>query len=389
VSALRQPAARICAEPGTLDPVGTLLDVMSPQIVGRIDIPAHVERCRAIPDPFVTDGFGEQFAQLFPSGAKVWNHQGIGLEKVDWGEWRMTSYERSILLEPVVKGPPTAAIIHSQVGFLLQPAELIDGRYMSGEPGLLAKTSVRVIEEVIGYSVAGKSRFYSDLVKNDPRLRKQVRSFESTGVVLRSTHPSFTGSSDVKVARRKKVAEALRVMLAASHGIQVSEIGFAHTGVSQFSGGTPAKLDDALVLYDDVPGGLRLTEPLYSGFAEILDRLRIASARAGEDSMLDRETIDCLENWFNGLRKAFPKSPTEEVDRIYAPGSIVGALVNGQLQERKLLGHDLIDVGGRDMLMYRDQTGARASAWVASNALHPIGNDWSYLTPQQVAGGAQ
>lgn len=306
-------------------------------------------------------------------------------------EWKTSSFERSIIVEPIKRGAPTKAIAYTQCGYALDPDQVIDRRHLAGRGGLIAETHLRVTQSAIGYSIAGKPRYYSDLVKGDKRLRRQMRVFETTGVVMRLDAPVFAGPSQAKAELRKKIGEAIRSILATSHGVEISEIGLATSGISQFSGGSPIKDENAIALYDDIEGGLRLTEIIYSDFPEILDRLDFAAELAGSQSMLDVATIENLVDWYDGLTFVTPdQSPTSsKPTAIYAPGSIVGAWQNGQLCERELLGHDHLDMGGQAKLMYRYDAGKGISAWVAADAIHPVGDNWRLLTSAEMQGGVQ
>ncbi|MDF1835939.1 MAG: DEAD/DEAH box helicase, partial [Alteraurantiacibacter sp. bin_em_oilr2.035] len=301
-------------------------------------------------------------------------------------EWRTSSFERSIVIEPVKRGPPTSGIVHAQVGYSLEDDQVIQKRHLVGEGGIFAETHLRVTQTVIGYAIAGRQQYYSDLSKQNPRMRRQMRMFETTGVVLRLDTPAFAGPTKSCTEKRKNVGEALRSILVTSHGVQISDIGLATSSVSQFANGHPEKDENAIVLFDDIQGGLRLTEIVFSGFPEILERLHLATELAGTESMLDEATMEDLTEWYDELKFVNPDklSPSPPVSRIFAPGSVVGSIHNGQLSERELLGHDHLDIGGQDMLMYRYDAGDGVAAWIAAEALHPVGDNWSYLSSDQM-----
>lgn len=297
-------------------------------------------------------------------------------------EWRTSSFERSIIVRQVKRGPPTSGIVHTQVGYSLAPDQVIDNRHMDGDGGLFAETRLRVTETAIGYSVVGKQRFYSELSKADRRMRRQMRVFETSGVILRLDAPPFAGQTPSFVEKRKKIGEAIRSILATSHGVQTSEIGLATSSISRFANGHPTKEENAIFLFDDVQGGLRLTEIVYSGFPEILDRLDFATELAGTESMLDEGTVEQLVEWYDGLKLSRPSTDpiNSHMEKIFAPGSVVGAMQNGQLCERELLGHDHLEMGGQEMLMYRYNAGDGVTAWIAADAVHPVGDNWRYLS---------
>ncbi len=65
-------------------------------------------------------------------------------------------------------------------------------------------------------------------------------------------------------------------------------------------------------------------------------------------------------------------------DRLFAPGSIVGVSIHGELRMRKLLGHQFVNLDGTDRLMYNYEVEG-GTALVSATAIRPVGSDWRFL----------
>lgn len=112
-------------------------------------------------------------------------------------------------------------------------------------------------------------------------------------------------------------------------GISPVDIEWTGSRIALLKDGHPRSLHKALVVYDTSVGGLRLTEPVYSRFEEILEALRMAKW----------PRVEALHRWFGslvagerGLLDTRASGPPEGWLRVLAPGSRV-FIRSGQLQE--------------------------------------------------------
>lgn len=173
-------------------------------------------------------------------------------------------------------------------------------------------------------------------------------------------------------------------MLTSKRSIASSEIGYAHSGIAMHGAVGPQRIHDAVVLYDNMPGGVRLTEPLFSELAHFLERLRRGAELAGTEALLDEISVSRLGRWYRSLRPAH-KVPeiipdTAAGERlIYASGSVVGVRIGGVIVERRLLGHQLLAMGGTEHLAYLYESGAGVNAMVPHDQIEPVGHDWRHV----------
>lgn len=296
-------------------------------------------------------------------------------------EWRQTAYEQSIYLQPTSLGARSYPILSSRINASHAASELQEGHLLVSERGSLAEIRLQVTEAVLGYKFAGKDQLYRDLQKGDRRKATKQRNYSTTGVLLRIDEPWFKGHGGAAAEVRKQIAEALVKTLALEQGIAPSEIAFAFANIALHDPSGPRQIDDAVVIYDDVMGGMRLTTPLFTGFATLLDRLRRASKLAGEEALLDEITVTRLMRWYKALRQKDRSVDIVPALRgsqrlIYAAGSVVGIRVHGALQQRELLRPQLLDAGGGEQLFYHYAADSARTALVPHELIEPVGQNW-------------
>jgi DEAD/DEAH box helicase domain-containing protein len=306
-------------------------------------------------------------------------------------EWRTSAYEHSIMLEPAKGLPATRALISSTVSVSTASGELIEDHLLEGERGQFAEILLKVADWVEGFACGSAVHWYRDLRAANWRMSRRPREFATTGIVLQIKEPWFTGKSQHALKMRQATAEALAAVLAREHNIARSDIRTAHSGIALYGAAGPRAVDDAIVIFDNVVGGLRLTSPLFSNFAAILDRLERASELAREEAMLSVATVNRLREWYESLGRAGdasidvspPADPPPGASAageimIFGPGSIVGARIRGNFQERTLLAPRYAKVGDNDVLGYDYECREGARGWVPHDFLEPIGHDWHH-----------
>jgi DEAD/DEAH box helicase domain-containing protein len=299
-------------------------------------------------------------------------------------EWKTSSYEHSIMLEPLKGAQPTQPLLRTCVSVSLDAAEVIDGRYAAGERGCIAEITMRVTDSVEGYRLGSTAMPYRELRKENPRMSRRYRDSSSTGVVIRISEPWFAGGGDSSVKTRDRIAEALKVVLALEHNLAPADLRSAHHNINLCNVAGVRPIDDAIVVFDSVAGGLRLSAPLYSSFPALLDRLERAASLAGDEALLEMPTVERLRDWHASLGStaAEPSNgPQLEAGEIlvFAPESQVAVRVRGVLEERKLVEPQFLSMGEQDVLMYKYESAPDVHAWVAHDQVQAIGSDWSQV----------
>jgi DEAD/DEAH box helicase domain-containing protein len=295
-------------------------------------------------------------------------------------QWINSSYEHAIRLQPLKKADPTYPLTRFQIGASVEPAELIEGHLLKSDEGCLAEAQLRCVESVEGYRIGTTSLLYRDLREHDRRLSRKQREFMTSGVILQIDAPWFAGTADGQVAVRRAVATALETIISREYGIALSDIRAVHCGIALHSLAGTRKIDNAVVLFDTISGGLRLSAPLYEDFEAIIGRLERGAELAGSEALLGPGLVARLRSWHQSLRLAAPPPAPVELPEgkhlVFAPSSRVSVRVRGQTIERVLLEPQLLAIGNSEQLMYRYEDAPGVQAWVAHDQVEAVGNDW-------------
>jgi DEAD/DEAH box helicase domain-containing protein len=296
-------------------------------------------------------------------------------------EWRHTTYDRAIMLQPVKNAPVTHPLVSTDVSVSTESAELIDDRLLQSDQGMMAEITMRVCDRTVGYRIGDKPFLYRDLSKTNRHMTSKYREFTTTGILIRIGQRWFRGDSDQAVKNRQLVADALKSVLAREHNVAPAEIRTAHRRIALCSIGGASLIDDAIVVFDSVVGGLRLTAPLFDDVPRLLERLALGAHSAPDDAMLDLATVNRLDEWHSALSERQPEI-VPVLDRgenqllIFAPGTRVSVRSRGAVAERTILAAEFVSVGDAQVLMYRCEARDGAKAWVAHDHVEPLGNDW-------------
>jgi DEAD/DEAH box helicase domain-containing protein len=298
-------------------------------------------------------------------------------------EWKSNSFDRSIRLYDANNAAPTRPILHKTVNVGVSSDEVVSGRIMSGDRGLLAEVSLQVNEAVLGFQVGGKALLYKDLRSQDPRMNKKQREFSTTGVVLQIKDAWFSGSGQAALVRRS-VSDALRQLILREKSIAPTDIDEAHSHIAFYQNGIPRRATDTIVVYDSIYGGLRLTEPLFEDFSDFLDRLQKAAEMSGDEALVSEDVIAKLLDWHESLQEG-ALSPGQQLAPpdgelvVYEPGSVVSVRINGTLVERELLEVQFLSMGDTKLLMYRYKNRDDGDSWVPHDQVEPTGQDWKQV----------
>jgi DEAD/DEAH box helicase domain-containing protein len=299
--------------------------------------------------------------------------------------WKTTGYENTITLLPIKGSEQPKPMFETTVNVSHDPLDVIDQHLLHGSQGSIAETCMRVVESVYGYTVGGKPMPYRELSKSDSRMSTKRREFGTTGIVIRINEPWFKGSGETQMAARRAIAKVLAEMLAHDRSIATADVSWAHTGISLHTRSGPSKLDDAIVVFDNVQGGLRLTSPLFAELSALIERLGRAVALSGPEALLSVDTVARLAEWHATLGAAGEPTVDLEIVHdadeciIYAEGSLVQVRTRNSLEERRLLSHQIFEAAGTKQVMYQYESAPGVSAWVPHDMIEPVGDGWRYV----------
>jgi DEAD/DEAH box helicase domain-containing protein len=306
----------------------------------------------------------------------VYRHMGVPMRVEGWSN---SSFDQVIHVRPLKSAEKTTPLIRTLIGTSFAPAEILDDHILTSDRGCFAETRIRVAQSVEGYRNGSATLLYKDL--KDRRLSRKQREYGSTGVVLTIEEEWFAGKAEHQTATRRQLAETLKIQLTRMYSISPGEINTAHTGIAIYERGGARKVDNSIVVFDGVLGGLRLSTPVFREFDLLLGQLEKGAAMAGVDALLPASTIERLRDWRQSLRSGSPVEIAKQVagdDEIlvYAPQSEVGVRYRGQLLERRLIEPQFLATAAGEQLMYRYEVQPGVQAWVAHDQVEPIGHDW-------------
>lgn len=299
-------------------------------------------------------------------------------------QWRNASYENSIVMRPVKNGQRTHALLSTHLSTSLGREDVLEERLLRAASGTLGELRMLVSDSVEGYRKGNQTYLYADLSKTDNRMRRKRRQFSTTGVFLRLTGTSFDGDNPAAVAARRELVSAIAAVAARELGIAPAEIRTAHINIMLCEQTGARRLNDAVAIFDNVAGSVRLTSGLFDRFGDMIERLRRGAEAAADEALLDEQHVDELADWFADLQEAVPDAapqlvPDDSEYRVLAPGSVMGIRIRGELIERTLLEPQLVPVGDVDQLMYRYESAPGVSAFAPEDRLESICDEYRYV----------
>ena len=140
------------------------------------------------------------------------------------------------------------------------------------------------------------------------------------------------------------------------------------------------KSEDSLAIFDTVPGGLRLTSPLFDDLGNFLERLEHAANVAGSEALISAMTAERAKLWLDALSPSqglhISHYAANDTDRlVYAPNSEVLVRLHGNLLSRVLIAPELVNISDQDQLMYRYNLDGGGTGLVAASSIVDVAGD--------------
>ena len=257
---------------------------------------------------------------------------------------------------------------------------VVDGRIKRAQSGLVAEVQIQVNESVEGYQIGNTQHRYRDLRVDNPNMRRQQRDFRTTGIILQIEEDWFSQSST-----RGEVADGLRDLFRRDRSIAPHDIDATHTNIAIRTTAGSQQVTNAIVVYDSVYGGLRLSENLFTEFERYANQLCRAADLAGIDAVVNAGVAEQLRAWAQALGDADP-SGSINIDvpdgwlQVFKPGSVVGVFINPSFVERELIApvyQDFFGTGTPQLYYsYRTDSG---QAFTPHEGIEAVGQEWEYV----------
>ena len=224
----------------------------------------------------------------------IYRHRGHPYRIEAWGRKRHNRDPYITATRIRETSDRTRPIIRQIIEINPDEAHIIADRYDSGKLGCIAEIMAVVTESVEGYLTISHDRgrppqqplLYQNTAKRDPGKSRKQRQFPTTGMVLRINQPWFRGHEPEPVQARNEIAQALRRQLSYERSIALQDI---RAAASNIVVGTPKGhhlAEDAIVVYDNIFGGLGLVEHLYIHLEKYAHTLTESNAELDSSQIL-------------------------------------------------------------------------------------------------------
>ena len=165
----------------------------------------------------------------------------------------------------------TDPIIDYMATVRLNREGIIEGRLTNLSDGILAEAWMDLSETVSGWEEGNRPYRYEDYRR--PGLKSQRIEIPTTGVLLQINLPWFSNYT-----AHRRIAADLLDLLCYDRSIPRRDVEWIDAGIlSQNENGGREPLENCVLFYDKVYGGMRLTAALYDNLPEYTQRLRQAN----------------------------------------------------------------------------------------------------------------
>lgn len=226
-------------------------------------------------------GWRDQFA-----GPAIINARRLRGDATNWDPRALTeANHKPALPEPGSSGNDsrdnyrrTDPIIDASATVRLNKGGVIEGRLTNFNAGTLAEAWADLNQTVIGWDEGNRTYLYEDYIARRPGLKAQSIEIPTTGVLLQINLPWFNS-----LHARRRIASELINFLCHDQSIQRKDVAWTDDRIFSLNDvGGREPLDNAILIYDTVYGGMQLTAALYDNLPEYARRMN----RAGSPGLL-------------------------------------------------------------------------------------------------------
>ena len=269
----------------------------------------------------------------------VYRHQGHTYTVRRWGRDRETKTAYiNVVSAKGMDNARTKPISRRVVTTGTGREHVVDRRRNVRRWGEISQTKLVVTESVEGYlDQQGQIQQYYRLQTADPNRSRKQWDFPSSGIHLRIREPWFDGDSGEPWQARHQIADALKAHLAYRRSVALADISTAVDNVFVQTPKGYLLSTNSVLVYDNVYGGVGLTEALWWNLEEYAEQLLKGAAterrRWTRISILP-ENASRLVRWLheeNDTPEASPDDPgPDSWWRIIRPGSEVRLYQRGR-----------------------------------------------------------
>ena len=319
----------------------------------------------------------------------VYHHQGQTYTVRRWGRDRKTKAPYIYMVPAKTLGSARTKPISRRVVTTGAGREhVVDRRRYVRRRGEVTQLTLVVTESVEGYlDHQGQIQQYHRLQALDPNRSRKQWDFPSSGVHIRIWEPWFDGDSGEPWQVRHQVADALKAHLAYRRSVALADISTAVDNVFVQTAKGYMLSHNSVLVYDNVYGGLGLTEALWWNLEEYATQLLRGADRErrrwGRINIFP-ESARQLVRWLNEKNDEPEPAPDDPGPddwwRIIRPGSQVRLY---QRDRDDVAEGTLSEPVWKDGIRYWVDTPGNGRVLAADEQLIPQGSsfDWQIWQP--------
>ena len=194
----------------------------------------------------------------------IYHHQGKSYRVEEWA--RRADSRKPFIRTTGIKNTQdqTKPVIRRVISLNPEASRVQGERIVRRRQGQLTDTKVTITESVEGYENEDNRRLsYRQLGKNDPRKTRKQREFATTAFILEIEQPWFTGEAGDPWQARCQIAEALKRLLSYRKSIPIQDLRATANNIIIETKQGRHTADNCIAVYDNINGGLGLTESLF------------------------------------------------------------------------------------------------------------------------------
>ena len=242
-------------------------------------------------------------------------------------EWARRSSDRQPFLRATPIGPDakrTKPAVRTIASLSTDPANLLADHHLSTANGSISELRLTISESVEGYKPADQPlNLYRDLSRLDPRKSRKARDFPTTGVLITINQDWFTGDSGEPWRTRHQIADALRNYLAYHRSIALPDLSAAVENITLQTPQGHYLLNNSILIYDSIFGGLGLSTNLYTDLLDYASRLTRSTGDNEPPRFVSYANAErflrAVQDIHQGPRYPIPKPTQEEWWRVMPP----------------------------------------------------------------------
>ena len=197
----------------------------------------------------------------------------------------------------------TDPILDDKATVGLNPERIIEHRLTNSRDGMLAEAWIDLSHTVTGWTEGNRTYVYEQYTDRRPGLKSQSIEIPTTGVLLQINLPWFGN-----LMARRRIARALLNILCHDRSIRDKDVHWTAEGIMSMNNiGGREELNNCILIYDTVYGGMRLTAGLYDSLPEYAQRLYEANLQSNGNRRIRNAKGEYLPDEFL-LFKDFAKS---------------------------------------------------------------------------------